>query len=168
MSELLDEHLTGISLSAGAGMINICVAHQGDVCVEFSTTKSGDFIDSAVGNALDISPSLVQLEKEAGIDLYDHKNNKIVEAVNMYYRSVFRYTCQQISYELKKRKKELPLFREPVPFVISGGLSLATGFTKMFEDCLSEVEMPIKISEIRRAESPMVCVANGCLLAAQL
>ena len=51
---------------------------------------------------------------------------------------------------------------------MSGGLSLAKGFTKMFEDCLSEVEMPMKISEIRRAENPMTCVANGALLAAQL
>ena len=86
----------------------------------------------------------------------------------MYYHAVLRYTCQQVSYELKKRKKDLPLFREPVPFVVSGGLALATGFTKMFEGCLSEVEMPMKISEIRRAESPMTCVANGALLAAQL
>ena len=168
LSEALSDHLTAVSMSTGAGMINVCVAYQGDVCVEFSTTKSGDFIDMSVGNALDINKSFVQFEKEAGIDLYDHKNNKIIEAVNMYYRSVFRYTCQQISYELKKRKKDLPLFREPVPFIVSGGLSLAKGFTKMFKECLDEVEMPMKISEIRLADNPVTCVANGCLLAAQL
>lgn len=168
LSELLDDCLTGCVISTGAGMCNFSVIHQGDQIIEFSTTKSGDFIDNSVAKALDVSASLVQFEKEAGIDLYDHKNNKIIEAVNMYYRSVFRYTCQQISYELKKRKKDLPLFREPVPFIVSGGLSLAKGFTKMFKECLDEVEMPMKISEIRLADDPVTCVANGCLLAAQL
>lgn len=168
LSEMIEFNLTGISLSAGAGMVNVSVVHQGDVCIEFSTTKSGDYIDMSVGHALDVSPSLVQLEKEAGTDLYDNSGNKIIEAVAMYYKAVLRYTCQQISYELKRRKKDLPLFRDPVPFVVSGGLSLAKGFTKMFESCLNEVDMPMKISEIRRAESPMTCVANGALLAAQL
>ena len=69
LSELLDEGLTGICLSFGAGMVNTAVIHQGDSLVEFSTTRAGDFIDISAGNALDISPSLVQLEKESGVDL---------------------------------------------------------------------------------------------------
>ena len=155
-------------MATGVGFSTIFSSTGASTAAEFSTTKSGDYIDMSVGHALDVSPSLVQLEKEAGTDLYDNSGNKIIEAVAMYYKAVLRYTCQQISYELKRRKKDLPLFRDPVPFVVSGGLSLAKGFTKMFESCLNEVDMPMKISEIRRAESPMTCVANGALLAAQL
>jgi hypothetical protein len=167
LSELLDDSLTGITLSFGAGMCNIAVIHQGDPLVEFSVTRSGDFIDHSVGTALDMSPSLVQLEKEAGIDLYNPKD-KISEAISVYYSSVINYVLQNISYELKKQEKKLPIFREPVPIIVSGGLTLADGFTKMFEDRLSGIVLPMAISEIRRATSPMTCVAAGCLMAAQL
>lgn len=167
LSELVDDSLTGCALSFGAGMVNIAIIHQGDPLIEFSLTRSGDFIDQSVANALDVSSALVQLEKEAGVDLYN-PTTKIMEAVAVYYSSVINYTIQNIAYELKAREKSLPIFREPIPIIVSGGLTLANGFAKMFEERLSGVTLPMKIKEVRRAESPMTCVANGALLAAQL
>lgn len=167
LSELLDEGLTGMCLSYGAGMTNVCVIHQGDPLVEFSLTRSGDYIDKSVGMALDISPSLVQLEKEAGIDLIK-PSTKIMEAVSVYYTSVINYTLNNILYELRKREKELPLFKEEVPVIVSGGLTLAGGFISKFKDCLNTLDFPIKIGEVRKAANPMTAVANGCLLASQL
>lgn len=167
LSELLEDGLTGITMSYGAGMTNIAVIHQGDPLVEFSLTRSGDFIDESVGRALDISPSLVQLEKEAGTDLFN-PSNKIMEAVTVYYNSLINYTLNNIVYELERRKKDLPIFREPVPIVVSGGLTLAEGFTKKFELCLNVLNFPIKVSEVRRANDPLRAVAHGALLAAQL
>lgn len=167
LSELLDDALTGIAMSFGAGMCNIAVIHQGDPLVEFSITRSGDFIDQSVANALDLSPSLIQLEKEAGTDLVN-PTNKIMEAVSVYYSSVMNYVLQNISYELNQRGRDLPMFREPVPIVVSGGLSLANGFTDSFREKVNGIELPMKISEVRQAAAPMTCVANGCLLASQL
>lgn len=167
LSELLDEGLTGVCLSYGAGMTNVGVIHQGDPLVEFSITRSGDYIDQAVGNALDISPSLVQLEKEAGVDLFN-PSTKIMEAVAVYYTSIINYTLNNIVYELKKRQKQLPVFKDNVPMIVSGGLSLATGFTQKIEASIKEMKFPIPIGEIRRAKDPMRAVANGALLAAQL
>jgi hypothetical protein len=167
LSELLDEGLTGICLSYGAGMCNVTVIHQGDPLIEFSMTKAGDFIDQSVGEALDISPSLVQLEKEAGVDLLN-PSNQIMEAVAVYYSSMITYTLQNIAYELERREKDLPLFREPVPVVVSGGLTLAKGFTKKIEEGLEATNFPLKISKVRKAKNPMTAVAHGCLLAAQL
>lgn len=167
LSELLDDGLTGIAMSYGAGMTNISVVHEGDPLVEFSITRGGDYIDQSVGNALDVSPSLVQMEKEAGVDLYNPQS-KIMEAVSVYYTSVINYTMQNIAYELEQREKELPIFRQPVPVIVSGGLSLATGFTKKIEEVMNTVNFPIKIGEIRLADEPMKAVANGCLLAASL
>jgi len=135
--------------------------------VEFSTTRAGDFIDMSAGHALDISPSLVQLEKESGVDLTNH-STKIMEAVSVYYGSVIKYTLENIAFELIRRKKDLPIFREDVVLVVSGGLSLAKGFNAKIREVLAVTELPIKISEIRKAGDPMTAVANGCLLAAQL
>lgn len=167
LSELLDEGLTGICLSFGAGMVNTAVIHQGDPLVEFSTTRAGDFIDMSAGNALDISPSLVQLEKESGVDLNSH-STKIMEAVSVYYGSVIKYTLENIAFELTRRKKDLPIFREEVSMIVSGGLTLAKGFNGKVHEVLNTIELPVKIGEIRKAGDPMTAVANGCLLAAQL
>ncbi len=167
LSELLDEGLTGVCISYGAGMCNVTIIHQGDPLVEFSMTKAGDFIDQSVGEALDISPSLVQLEKEAGVDLLK-PTNQIMEAVAVYYDSVITYTLQNTAYELERRKKDLPLFRDPVPVIVSGGLTLAKGFTKKVEERLKTVNFPLKISGVIKAKNPMTAVSNGCLLAAQL
>jgi len=168
LSELLDtDHLTGVCLSYGAGMTNAAVLHEGDPLIEFSMTRGGDFIDKAVGDALDESPSLIQLEKESGVDLIN-PNNKIMEAVSVYYSSIINYTLENIIYELNSKKNELPKFRSPVPIVVSGGLSLAKGFVTKVEKSLGNLNFPIEVSDVRRAGNPMTAVANGALLAAQL
>jgi hypothetical protein len=167
LSELLDDNLTGVALSFGAGLVNISVIHQGDPLIEFSLTKAGDYIDQSVANALDETPSIVQFEKESGIDLFNPQN-KMQEAISVYYSTLISYILENVSFELNKRKKDLPVFREPVPVIISGGLVLANGFLKKFETCLNNIAFPIKIREVRLAENPMTAVANGCLLAAQL
>lgn len=167
LSELLDNELTGITLSFGAGLTNICVVHEGDPLVEFSVIKGGDFIDQSVANALDLSQALVQIEKESGTDLYN-PTTKIMEAVSVYYSSLLNYVFNNISYELRQREKELPLFRKPVPIVVSGGLSLATGFVEKVENVLSTVDFPIKISDVKKAADPMKSVAQGALLATSI
>jgi hypothetical protein len=167
LSELLDEGLTGVCISYGAGMTNMAIIHQGDPLVEFSITRAGDYIDQAVGTALDESPSWVQLEKEAGVNLLKPKD-KVGEALSIYYKTLIKYTIDNIVYEMKKRKKELPTFREDVSVVLSGGLTLAEGFIEQFKECLGEINFPIGIKEIRRAKDPIRAVAHGALLAAQL
>jgi hypothetical protein len=167
LSELLDDGLTGVCLSYGAGMTNAVVVHEGDPLVEFSLTKAGDFIDRSVGNALDVSPSLVQMEKEAGVDLYK-PSTKIMEAVSVYYTSVINYTLRRINHELNIRERELPLFRHSVPMVVSGGLTLANGFTEKVSEVLASMEFKLNIGEVRLAEDPMKAVANGCFLAASI
>ncbi len=167
LSELIDVGLTGINLSFGAGMVNCAVLHEGESLLDMSIARSGDFIDQSVANALDVSPSLVQLEKEAGVDLYK-PSTKIMEAVSVYYSSVITYAIQNIVYELNKNKKTLPIFKEPAQIIIGGGLSQAKGFVDRFNECLKLVEFPINVGEARLAKDPYTCVANGCFLAAQM
>lgn len=167
LSELLNDGLTGIAVSYGAGMTNVCVIHQGDPLIEFSLTRSGDYIDQSVGKALDMSPSLIQQEKEASTDLNNPKG-EIQDAIVVYYNAVIKYTLENIVFELNSRKKDLPIFRESVPLIIAGGLSLAKGFTDKVEEIMSTLDFPLKISEVRLADEPLTAVSNGCLLAAHL
>jgi hypothetical protein len=167
LSELINEGLIGICFSFGAGMVNVAVIHHGDPLVEFSMTKAGDYIDIAAGQALDISPSLIQLEKESGVDLMN-PSNKIMEAVSVYYSSVIKYALENTAFELQKRNNELPIFRENVVMIVSGGLTLANGFVQKTNEVLKTVNFPIGIKEIRMAKHPMTAVAAGALLASQL
>jgi hypothetical protein len=167
LNELIDTGLTGICFSAGAGMGNIALIAQGDPIVTFSTTRSGDYIDKQVGKALAMSASLVQLEKESGVDLFN-PSNKIMEAIAIYYKSVIKYTVDNIAYEIKKRKANIPVFREAVPIVLSGGLAWAQGYKEVFESELQSRDFPFEIGEVKVVSNPDTCVALGCLLASQL
>lgn len=167
LSELLEDGLTGVALSYGAGMTNCVVIHEGDPLVEFSLTRSGDYIDQSVARALDMSPSLIQQEKEAGVNLLA-PNTEIENAIAVYYNTVIKYTLENIAYELSLRKKELPIFRSGVPLVVAGGLTLAGGFVPKMEDVLAGIDFPINISNIKLASDPMTSVSHGALLAAHL
>ena len=165
-SELIDDNLTGVCLSFGAGMINLAVVYEGDPIVQFSIIKGGDWIDKSVGQALDLSPSLIQLEKEeSNLDLLEPKG-KIQEALSVYYNVLINYALDNIIYELEKSK--MPSFRSPIPVVVSGGLSMVNNFDKKFALGIESRKLPFEISEVRRAKDPMRCVAHGCLMAAIL
>ncbi len=167
LSELVASGLSGCVVTYGAGLCNFSIIHEGDPLIQLSVQRSGDYVDTSVATALDISPSLVQMEKEAGTDLYN-PTTKIGEAISVYYQSVINYTVQRISNELKIKEKELPRFRDPVPIILAGGLTLASGFVKMFKSSIELVDLPIEVGEIRLAENPMFSVANGALLAAMM
>jgi len=165
-SELLDDNLTGMCLSFGAGMVNSVVCYEGDPIVQFSLTKGGDWIDSSVGKALDLNASLVQIEKEEAVVDLLKPEGKIQEALVVYYDVLMNYALDNIAYELERSK--LPAFREPIPIVVSGGLTLADNFVEKFISEVAKKQFPFQIKGIRRAKDPMTCVAHGCLMAAVL
>lgn len=165
-SELLDDNLTGMCLSFGAGMVNTAVVYEGDPIVQFSLLRGGDWIDQSVGKALDERASMIQVEKEdSDIDLMKPEG-KIQEALAVYYNILVGYALDNIVYELERVK--LPSFREEIPIIVSGGLTLANGFTGKFEETMKLKKFPFKIKEVRRAKDPMTAVANGALMAAIL
>ena len=165
-SELLDDNLTGMCLSFGAGMVNTAVCYEGDPVVEFSLIRGGDWIDQSVGKAIDERASMIQIEKEQGnIDILQPVG-KIQEAIAVYYNVLIHYALDNITYELGKAK--LPAFREEIPVVVSGGLTLAGGFVEKFTEIMATKEFPFKVKDIRKASDPITCVANGALMAAIL
>lgn len=167
LSELIDDDLTGVCISYGAGMTNTCVVHNGDPIVEFSLTVGGDYIDKSVSLALDLPQSVVQLEKEAGVDLINPEG-KLMETVSIYYENVIKNTLDNIAYELKNKEKQIPSFRGDVKLVVAGGLVNASGFVDKVKDNIINIDFPFNIGDVLMPENPNIAVANGCLLASQL
>lgn len=165
-SELLDDGLTGIAISCGAGMINVSVGIMGVPAVQFSIARSGDWVDQSVATALDLTASKVQTEKEKGVDLLKPEG-KIQEAISIYYGNLIDYTIKNIAARLSK-SEDLPSFKNPVPIVVSGGTSLAGNFVGKFKESLERNPLPVDISEIKHANDPLSAVANGLLICASL
>lgn len=167
-AELEDSDYTGIAVSCGAGMTNVCVMLNGEPTVTFSTTKSGDWIDRMSAVATGESDSVVQAEKETGSFIIGEPNdNPILAAVSAYYERLIDYTVKQLCSALDGHKS-LPKFKHPLSIVVAGGTSQAKGYIQLFEQNLKENDFPLKIKEVRHARDPLHAVAKGCLIAAKV
>jgi actin-like ATPase involved in cell morphogenesis len=165
---LEDSDYTGIGVSCGAGMTNVCVMLNGEPTVMFSTTKSGDWIDRMSAVATGEPDSVVQAEKEQGeYKIGEPSDNVVLEAVSAYYERLIDYTTKYLSVALSKHKA-LPKFKEPLKVVIAGGTSQANGYVETFEKMLKENNFPLPVKEVVHADDPLHAVAKGCMIAAQV
>ncbi|MGE3163510.1 MAG: hypothetical protein AB7O52_01240 [Planctomycetota bacterium] len=163
-SELAEDDFTGIGISCGGGMFNICVAYQAIPAVSFATTRGGDWIDKNVAQVLGVSASRATSIKERGIDITKPKNRE-EEAVEIYYRNLIAYTLENIKKRFMQAA-DRPNFSEPISIVCAGGTSLVGGFIEVFQDEFKNINFPIEVKDIRLAEDPLYTVAKGCLVAA--
>jgi hypothetical protein len=167
-SELEKDDYTGVCLSWGAGMVNVCVMLNGEPVLTFSTTKSGDWIDRMSAVATGQTDSVVQAEKEGGEFTIGKPNeNQVLAAVSSYYERLIDYTTKQLAAALSDHK-DLPKFKDPLPVVVGGGTTQAKGFVKMFAQKLEDNEFPVPLKEVRHASDPLHAVARGCLIAASI
>jgi hypothetical protein len=167
-SEFENDDYTGIGLSFGAGMVNVCIMLNGEPTVQFSTTRSGDWVDRMSAVATSEPDSVVQAEKEHGKFVIGEPNdNPILAAVAAYYDRLIDYTTKQLTAALTGHKA-LPKFKNPIPVAIAGGTSKAAGFVDMFAKKLQENEFPLVVKEVRHANDPLHAVARGCLIAAKI
>jgi hypothetical protein len=167
-AELADNDYTGIAISCGAGMTNVCVMLNGEPTVVFSTTKSGDWVDRMSAVATGEPDSVVQAEKEGGnFNVGQHNDSPILAAISSYYDRLIDYTTKQLSAALTDHKS-LPKFKEPLTIVIAGGTSQAGGYIEHFKKKLLENNFPLSIKEVKHAADPLHSVSKGCLIAAKV
>jgi hypothetical protein len=167
-AELENDDYTGIGVSCGAGMTNVCVMLNGEPTVLFSTTKSGDWIDRMSAVATGEPDSVVQVEKEGGnFTIGEPVDNPILAAVSAYYERLIDYTTKNLASALAGHKA-LPKFKNPISIVVAGGTSQAKGYIENFKKKMEENGFPIPIKEIRHASDPLHAVAKGCLIAAKV
>jgi hypothetical protein len=167
-AKLEGEDYTGIAVSCGAGMTNVCVMLNGEPTVVFSTTKSGDWIDRMASVATGEPDSVVQAEKEGGVfKIGEPVEGAVLSAVSAYYERLIDYTTKQLSVALQNHKA-LPKFKNPLTIVVAGGTSQARGYIEIFEKKLRENQFPLPIKVVRHASDPLHAVAKGCLIASKV
>ena len=167
-AELENDDYTGIGVSCGAGMTNVCIMLNGEPVVHFSTTKSGDWVDRMSAVATGENDTLVQAEKENGEFIIGRSNdNPILEAVSSYYLRLIDYTTKYITLAIKQ-SKALPKFQDPIKIVVAGGTSKANGYIENFHNLLKENDFPLPIKEVVHAQDPLRAISKGCLIAASI
>jgi hypothetical protein len=165
-AELADDEFTGIGISCGGGMVNVCVAFRSMPVISFSTSKGGDWIDQQAAQVMGCAASKITAAKERGVDINAPKTPE-EEAIVIYYRHLIKYSLDNIVKKFESAK-DIPNFPKPVPIAVSGGTSKVGGFVDVFKDEFSKMadRFPIKIADIRKAEDQLNATSKGCLLAA--
>ena len=167
-AELENDYYTGVAISCGAGMTNVCIMLNGEPTVVFSTTKSGDWVDRMSAVATGEPDSVVQVEKEGGGFVIGEPNeNPVLAAVSAYYERLIDYTTKNLAVALANHRL-LPKFKEPLSVVIAGGTSQAAGYVENFRQKLEENGFPLPVKEVRHASDPLHAVSKGCLIASQV
>jgi actin-like ATPase involved in cell morphogenesis len=164
-SELADSNFTGLGVSFGAGMTNVCLSYYAVPVMTFSIARGGDWIDEQAAQATGTNVDKVTATKEDDFRLdFTTDVGGVEGALSIYYDNLLDYVIENIIAEVNEEDVEEGL---DVPVVVTGGTSSPQGFAKLFQDRLNDSSVPFSISDVRRAEEPMYSVARGALVASR-
>lgn len=166
-SELAKDNFTGMGISFGGGMANVCLAIMSVPVFSFSVSRAGDWIDAKVAQVTNIPLSQVTTFKEASLDLKkpEGRMTKIEQALSIYYNYLIEYVLEEIKKEIT-RNVSIPEFEKSIPMVIAGGTANPPGFLERFGEILGKSDFPLEIREVQLAPNPLYTVAKGTLIAA--
>jgi hypothetical protein len=161
--ELEESNYTGIGISCGGGLCNVCLSYLSVPVLSFSIPKAGDFIDANASTVTGERANRIRMVKEDSFHFNGFFADKIHQVIGVYYDDMIRSLVTAMK-EGFARTKTLPKFHRPIPMVLSGGSVTPPGFRERFEKLLSEQDFPITISEIRMAANPLHTTAKGALV----
>lgn len=165
LSELSGNNFTGIGISMGAGMCNVCFSYLSVPVVTYSVQKGGDYIDTMVGNSVNEPPTKIKVIKESDLDLSVEPRNLIETGLHIYYDDLFSILSRSLQQVLGS-SDNVPRLSKAIPIVLSGGTVLPRGVKKQFIKALKNIRLPVKISDILIAENPLHATARGALVMA--
>ncbi|MBF0521927.1 MAG: cell division FtsA domain-containing protein [Candidatus Omnitrophica bacterium] len=161
LSELEYKDFTGIGVSCGGGMVNVCAAYRSVPVLSFSITRGGDWIDKSAATVLNIPVSQATTIKEQGMNLKSPKSRE-EEAIAIYYRNYIRYFLESMAQVFGNSKEPLQ-FRDPIDIVFAGGSSLVGNFLDVVKEELINVRLGFRVGEIKKSDEPFTSVTRGCL-----
>lgn len=161
--ELESSNYTGIGISCGGGLCNVCLSYLSVPVLSFSIPKAGDFIDTSASTVTGERANRIRLVKEDSFHFNGFFADKIHQVIGVYYDDMIRSLVSAMK-DAFARTKNLPTFQKPIPMVLSGGTAAPPGFRERFEKLLREQDFPIAISEIRMSTNPLHTTAKGALV----
>jgi hypothetical protein len=163
--ELESTNYTGIGISCGGGLCNVCLSYLSVPIVSFSIPKAGDFIDASAASVTGQRANRIRIIKEQSFFMNGHFENKLQQVLSVYYDDMIQSLVSGMRSAFQNAAN-LPKLPRPIPIVLSGGTSVPQGFCERFEKLFRAEAFPIEISEIRMASEPLTTTARGALMAA--
>jgi hypothetical protein len=163
--EMSSSNYTGIGISCGSGLCNVCLAVLSVPVISFAVPKAGDFIDTQAAAVTGELATRIRVLKESNFAVNGLSADLVQNALNVYYDDVILTLANALRSTISSTQR-LPKLDQSVPIVLSGGTAIPKGFLKRFTTALRAEDFPIKISEIRVSEDPLHSTARGALMAA--
>jgi len=164
LGEMELSNFTGIGISFGSGLSNVCLAVLSLPVVSFSIAKGGDFVDSQAALATGELATRLRILKEQSFELDGFSGDRVQNALTVYYDDMIHMVVEALREGLAASGR-LPKLDRAIPLVLTGGSAMPRGFLRRFEKALRPEEFPLELSEIRLAGDPLNSTARGALLA---
>ena len=165
LAELANDNFTGIGISMGAGMCNVCFSFLSVPVIVFGISRGGDNIDASTARMTHETVNRIRVIKEESLDFTKTPKSNLENALMIYYEDLIMTLLNHLVNVLS-RAENLPRLNQAIPIVLAGGTCLPNGFKVKFEQLLKQVKMPLAISEVRLAADPLRATAMGALVAA--
>ncbi len=163
--ELAESNFSGIGISCGSGLCNVCMAVLSVPVISFSVPKAGDFIDTQAAIVTGDIALRMRMQKEKAFYLNGLIGDRVHDALSVYYQEVLVNLVEALRTHISSAQR-LTHFDQSIPLVLSGGTAMPKGFLEHFKKALREHELPVKLSEVRVSADPLNSTARGALMAA--
>ena len=163
--ELSDSNFSGIGISCGSGLCNVCLAVLSVPVIAFSVRKAGDFIDTQAALVTGDLAVRMRIQKEQTFHLNGLTGDRVHDALTVYYQEMLVNLVQTLRNHISSAQR-LPKLEQSIPLVLSGGTAMPKGFLDHFMTVLKGHELPLKLSDVRISADPLNATARGALMAA--
>jgi hypothetical protein len=164
-AELAEKQYTGIGISFGAGMVNLCYSIYSQPVFQMSLVNSGDWIDKMAAKACGESTTVINKEKMK-IDLTKPATSLIERAIKTQYELLIQKTVTEIKKAIVVAGTKAHT-EHPLDVIVAGGSASPPGFVELFKAAVQESNWPIPVGEIKRPADHIYTVGRGALIAAE-
>jgi hypothetical protein len=163
--ELGESNYSGIGISCGSGLCNVCLAVLSVPVITFSVPKAGDYIDARSAMVTGDLAIRMRLKKEQAFKLNGLTADRVQNAITVYYQDMIANLVDTLRAQISSAQK-LPKLEQSIPLVLSGGTAMPPGFLDHFMTAMRAQELPLKLSGVRVSADPLNSTARGALMAA--
>lgn len=163
--ELGGSNYTGIGISCGSGLCNVCLSVLSVPVISFSVTKAGDFIDAQAARVTGDIATRIRVQKEQAFHLNGLGSDRVRNALTVYYQEMIVNLVEALRDHISAAQR-LPKLDQAIPLVVSGGSAAPKGFLEQFGKVLRSTDFPVRLSELRVSADPLNSTARGALMAA--
>src|SRR5579871_663043 len=163
--ELGNCNYTGIGISCGSGLCNVCLAVLSVPVISFSVPKAGDYIDTKASEVTGEIATRLRVQKEQAFQLNGLNGDRIHNALNVYYQDMISSLVESLRNHISAAQR-LPKLDQAIPLVLAGGTAMPKGFLDQFGKTLNSSNFPVKLSDVRMSADALHATARGALMAA--